>query len=90
MVAHAALVNSEGIVIDVHVVANNDLDANGTFPDSEPSLRAFQSRLGLDRPGCIWYQCSYSGSFRGCFPSPGWKYDRDADIFLGPSEIAAP
>ena len=84
--AHAALVDAFNVVREVHVIANGDLDANGQFPASEPSLQAFQSRLGLDQPGCTWLQCSYSGSFRGCFPSPGWTYDPAADVFRGPSD----
>lgn len=82
--AHAALVGPDGIVREVHVINNADLEADGQWPASEPSLRAFQSRLGLDQPGCTWMQCSYSGSFRGCFPSGGWTYDPQGDVFTAP------
>lgn len=83
--AHAALVDADNIVRVVHYIDNADLEADGQWPASEPSLRAFQSRLGLDQPGCTWYQCSYSGSFRGCFPSSGWFYDQVADVFVAPT-----
>lgn len=87
--AHAALVNSGGIVLDVQVIANGDLAHDGVFPDSEPSLRALQSRLGLDREDCTWLQCSYSASFRGAFPSAGWIYNQAEDRFEQPG-VSAP
>lgn len=87
--AHAALVGPDGIVRDVHVIANGDLEHDGQWPASESSLRAFQSRLGLDVIGCTWYQCSYSASFRGSFPSAGWLYDQASDVFVAPT-ISAP
>ena len=87
--AHAALVNANNVVLDVQVISNTDLDHDGQWPKSEASLRAFQTSLGLDRPDCVWLQCSYSGSFRGAFPAAGWTYDPQSDVFVAPT-ITAP
>lgn len=83
--AHFALVDSGGVVREVHVIDNADI-GGGDFPASEPVGQAWQSGLGLDADGCTWLQCSYSGAFRGLFPGQGYRFDAVTDEFLPPIE----
>jgi len=77
--AHFAKVEN-GVVQIVNVVANSDC-GGGNFPTSEPIGQAFLASLGLTGE---WLQTSYSSSFRGCFASIGWTYDKVRDIFVAP------
>lgn len=70
----------DGDVIDVIVVGNADC-GGGDFPDSEPIGQAFIASCGIAGD---FLQCSYSGSFRGAYPGPGWTYDSDLDEYLAP------
>jgi hypothetical protein len=78
--AHFARIDADGNVLEVHVIKNDDIDG-GTFPESEPLGQALQSSLGNTG---TWMQCSYSGSFRGAYPGPGWTYDPELDEFIAP------
>lgn len=69
--AHFARVNDDGLVEEVIVVSNDTLWNLG-FPDSEPVGQEFIATLGL---AGTWLQCSYSGSFRGAYPGPGFLWD---------------
>lgn len=77
--AHFARVDG-GIVRQVIVVDNGDC-GGGAFPGSEPVGQAFIAACGLDGQ---WLQCSWSSSFRGSYPGPGWAYDAKADEFKAP------
>jgi hypothetical protein len=81
--AHFAEIDENGIVLQVHVIDNDDIDG-GNFPESEPLGQALQASLGI--PG-TWLQCSYSGSFRGVYPGKGWTYDAGLDVFVQPTTI---
>lgn len=78
--AHFALIDEYGIVRAVHVINNDDIDG-GVFPASEPLGQALQASLGIEG---TWLQCSYSGSFRGAYPGPGWSYNATLDKFIAP------
>lgn len=78
--AHFAEIDGDGRVLQVQVINNDDIDG-GVFPESEPVGQAYQASLGI--PG-TWLQCSYSGSFRGAYPGPGWAYDAELDEFVAP------
>lgn len=82
MAHFARMIGNE--VASVIVVNNVDIDG-GDFPDSEPLGRAFLAECGI--PG-DFLQCSYSGSFRGVYPSPGWTYDATLDEFVAPPIVA--
>jgi hypothetical protein len=69
-----------GYVSDVNVINNSDL-GDTEFPESEPLGQEFQKSLGFDGH---WIQASYSGSFRGHYPSMGDFYDADLDVFVSP------
>lgn len=70
----------DGIVQRVVVVANDAL-GGAEFPASEPLGQALLAESGIAGD---FKQCSYSGSFRGCYPGIGWRYDAAADEFAAP------
>lgn len=79
--AHFAKLNTENVVTEVIVIAN-DVVNNLPFPESEPLGVAFcQSLYGADT---IWKQTSYNSSFRGHYAGIGWLYDSIADVFVEP------
>jgi hypothetical protein len=81
--AHFAQLGSDGkTVVNIHAVNNNVVgEPNITFPETEPIGQDFLKSLGLSG---IWVQCSYNGSFRGCYPGQGYTYDAEADVFVAP------
>lgn len=71
--AHAAKINSEGIVEQVIVIPNcNDDDAE---------ITAYCNSIGL--PG-TWIDTSYLGSRRGKYAGVGDRYDAKKDEFVSP------
>ena len=43
-----------------------------------------------DNLGGEWIECKPDGSIRGCYPGPGYAYDRAGDVFLPPHEEPEP
>lgn len=37
-----------------------------------------------DNLGGEWIECKKDGSIRGCYPGPGYTYDRVNDVFVPP------
>jgi len=37
-----------------------------------------------DNLGGEWLECKIDGSIRGCYPGPGYAYDRVNDLFVPP------
>jgi hypothetical protein len=85
--AHFALVNSNNIVETVQVINNDVLNADGDFPEAEPSGQAFQASLGLGREDAVWLQTSYNGNFRGNYAGIGYTYDSVLDAFIPPKPV---
>jgi hypothetical protein len=92
--AHAAKIDSNGIVREVLVVDDDKFtDAKGktikgkvgTFPQDE-LLNEYMIRLGLHDPnsGEEWRFTSYNNNFRGVYAGQGFTYDRQADKFMPP------
>ena len=92
--AHAARIDSDGIVREVLVVDDDKFtDAKGktiqgkvgTFPQ-DTMLMEYMESLGLHDPGSgeEWRFTSYNGNFRGVFAGQGFTYDRQADQFMIP------
>lgn len=77
--AHFAKVE-QGIVQEVIVIKNDVIDG-GTFPASELLGQEFIASIPL---AGYFLQCSYSGSFRGCYPGAGFSYDPVLDVFVPP------
>jgi hypothetical protein len=88
--AHFAQVDDSGVVRAVIVIDNDHIDG-GVFPQSQQLGQAFitgPNPEGMALDG-NWIQCSYSGSFRGCFAGLGYTYDPVADIFAPPTSGGA-
>ena len=81
-----AQIDEYNVVRDVIRVANEAMDGL-PFPDSEPVGQAMLAESGFVG---IFLQCSYSGSFRGCYPGQGYTYDPAADVFVPPAAPDAP
>lgn len=84
--AHFAQINENGIVMQVIVVANDELlDADGK--ENEFRGVAFcQSLFGADT---VWMQTSYNGKFRKNYAGIGYKYDAQRDAFIPPQPFAS-
>lgn len=50
-----------------------------------PSMDWARETLGGE-----WIECKPDGSIRGCYPGPGYAYDRASDVFLPPQEEPEP
>jgi|TARA_R110000772_G_scaffold239506_2_gene351584 hypothetical protein len=97
--AFAALVDKEGIVIDVLVVDDdNFVDSKGktisqvgTFPQDE-LLTEYMLSLGLwvEDGFQEWRFTSYDNEFRGTYAGIGYTYDRALNVFADPNEGAEP
>ncbi len=84
--AHAARIDDDGIVREVHVINNSDLPNNGEFsPEVEQALNDFQHKLGLVGN---WKLTSYNSNFRGRYAGIGYKYDAELDEFVAPEPPA--
>lgn len=46
-----------------------------------PTLEWVRDNLGGE-----WLECKTDGSIRGCYPGPGYTYDRVNDVFVPPPE----
>ena len=68
---HFARVDDDGIVREVIVVANAAMD-DLPFPESEPIGQEMLAQSGFVG---TFVQCSYSASFRGCYPGIGFSFD---------------
>lgn len=77
--AHFAQIE-DNYVTEVIVVNNADC-GGGDFPESEPIGQTFIASCNIFGD---FLQCSYSGSFRGAYPGPGWTYDHELDEFIAP------
>lgn len=78
--AHFANIDPDNNVRDVVPIANDALN-NLPFPESEPVGQEFLAQCGMTG---TWLQCSYSASFRGWYPGPGFTYDPVLDVFVPP------
>jgi hypothetical protein len=80
--AHAARIDEDGIVREVHVLNNSDLPNGGEFSaETEAAANAFQHSLGLEG---VWKLTSYNGNFRGTYAGIGFSYDAELDEFVAP------
>jgi hypothetical protein len=78
--AHFAQVDTDNIVRQVIVIANDDC-GGGDFPASEPIGQAFIASLGI---AGTWLQTSYNANFRGVYAGIGYTYDATLDEFVAP------
>ena len=80
--AHFAKLDSNNVVTQVIVVANEDTsDVNGV--EDEAIGIAFLK--GLFGENTIWKQTSYNSNIRERYAGPGFTYDSVDDVFIAPA-----
>jgi hypothetical protein len=86
--AHFAELNSSNEVLQVIVISNEDVDANGG--DESTQAETFvativpYSTLG----GVAWKQTSYNNNFRKQYAGIGYSYDSSKDMFISTSTLS--
>ena len=103
--AHFARVSSDGVVLDVVVIHNDDCCTEGGIERESIGVAYCEELYGEDT--CTWKQCSYNTRegvhycgydelpeccgdvddhtpLRANYPSPGWLYSAEHDIFHKP------
>lgn len=73
--AHFAKLDDNNVVIEVHVVHNNDA------PTEEAGISFLTNWSG---GYTNWKQCSYNGTIRKQYPGIGYYYDSVNDIYIAP------
>jgi len=91
--AHAARIDSTGVVREVVVVDDENFASSGkkvknkvgSYPQDE-LLMEYMIKLGLHDPssGEEWRFTSYNNNFRGTYAGQGYTYDKMADEFKPP------
>lgn len=79
--AHFAQLDENNKVIQVIVVANDDIKNESNEEDEQIGIQFCKNLLGQDTN---WVQTSYSGKFRKNFASIGFSYDKKLDAFIPP------
>ena len=81
--AHFAELNSSNEVLQVIVVSNDDVDANGG--DLHADAEAFVKTIVPHSTGGVaWKQTSYNHNFRKQYAGIGATYDASKDKFISP------
>jgi hypothetical protein len=81
--AHFAELNSSNEVLQVIVVSNDDVDANGG--DESTQAETFvASIVPYGTGGAAWKQTSYNNNFRKQYAGVGYSYDSSKDKFISP------
>lgn len=75
--AHAAKINTDGIVEQVIVIP----DGLGDGAEDDASVQAYINGIGL--PG-TWVRTSYNATIRGKYAGIGDRYDAELDKFVAP------
>jgi hypothetical protein len=79
--AHFAKLDENNVVLEVHVVHNNDLlDENGV----EQEQRGIDFLINWSNGYLAWKQTSYNGNFRKNYAGIGYTYDPQRDAFIPP------
>jgi len=82
--AHFAKLDSENLVIDVLVVANDDILVDGI--ESEEAGIQFLTNLTNHSN---WKQTSYNNNIRGIYAGIGYSYDSEKDLFISPKPFSS-
>jgi hypothetical protein len=83
--AHFAQIDDNNIVIQVIVVANEELLLDGVENENK-GIEFCKSLLGDDTR---WVQTSYNGTIRKNYAGIGYTYDSVADHFFAPQPYAS-
>lgn len=77
--AHFAKLDENNVVLEVHVVHNNELlDENGV----EQEQKGIDFLINWSNGYLAWKQTSYNGSFRKNYAGIGYSYDVQRDAFI--------
>jgi hypothetical protein len=81
--AHFAELNSSNEVLQVIVISNDDVDANGG--DESAQAETFVATIvPYGTGGVAWKQTSYNNNFRKQYAGIGYSYDSSKDKFILP------
>jgi len=84
--AHFAKLDENNVVLEVHVVHNNELlDENGI----EQEQKGIDFLISWSNGYLAWKQTSYNGSFRKNYAGIGYTYRKDIDAFVPPQPFAS-
>ena len=79
--AHFAELNSSNEVLQVIVISNEDVDANGG--DESTQAETFVATIvPYGTGGVAWKQTSYNNNFRKEYAGIGYSYDSSKDMFI--------
>ena len=79
--AHFAKLDENNVVLEVHVVHNNELlDENGV----EQEQRGIDFLINWSGGYTLWKQTSYNGRMRKNYAGIGYTYRADIDAFVPP------
>jgi hypothetical protein len=79
--AHFAKLDENNVVLEVHVVHNNELlDENG----QESEQKGIDFLTSWSGGYTMWKQTSYNGSFRKNYAGQGYTYNAQLDAFIPP------
>jgi hypothetical protein len=79
--AHFAKLDENNVVLEVHVIHNNELlDENGI----EQEQKGIDFLISWSNGYLAWKQTSYNGTFRKNYAGIGYTYDPQRDAFIPP------
>ena len=78
--AHFAKLDQNNVVIEVHLVHNNELLQDGV----ESEAKGIQFLVDWSGGYPLWKQASYNGKIRKNYPGVGYIYDAERDAFIAP------
>ena len=81
--AHFAELNSSNEVLQVIVISNEDVDANGGDESSQAETFV-ASIVPYGTGGVAWKQTSFNNNFRKQYAGIGYSYDSSKDMFILP------
>ena len=86
--AHFAELNSSNEVLQVIVISNDDVDANGG--DESTQAETFVATIvPYGTGGVAWKQTSYNNNFRKQYAGTGFIYDASKDKFIIPQPYSS-
>jgi hypothetical protein len=85
--AHFAKLDDNNMVLEVHVVHNNEMIDPTTGQETEAQGIKFLTEWSGGHTN--WRQTSYNGSIRRRYAGKGFRYDPQADIFIEPPTWAS-
>jgi len=86
--AHFAELNSSNEVLQVIVISNEDVDANGG--DESTQAETFVATIvPYGTGGVAWKQTSYNNNFRKQYAGIGYSYDPSKDKFILPQPYSS-